>query len=111
MVLPYQEVHLEKYITNSLLNSERYWRDVFRVKDEPHGHLLADTVDVSLDVEAVPYDAEASIVIRNLRKVFQKGLQKKVAAVDGLNLKMYDGQITAFLGHNGAGMLLGSLLL
>jgi ABC-type multidrug transport system ATPase subunit len=48
---------------------------------------------------------KASVVIRNLRKEYSRGVfGKKFAAVDGLNLTMYDGQITAFLGHNGAGM-------
>jgi ATP-binding cassette, subfamily A (ABC1), member 3 len=37
-----------------------------------------------------------SIEIHNLRKVFGEK-----AAVDGLNLSMYSGQITALLGHNG----------
>jgi ATP-binding cassette, subfamily A (ABC1), member 3 len=37
-----------------------------------------------------------SIEIHNLRKVFGDK-----AAVDGLNLSMYNGQITALLGHNG----------
>ena len=43
--------------------------------------------------------AQAAVVIINLRKAFKR----KIAAVDELNLTMYDGQITAFLGHNGAG--------
>ena len=38
-----------------------------------------------------------SIEIRNLRKAFGDNL-----AVDGLNLSMYSGSITALLGHNGA---------
>lgn len=37
-----------------------------------------------------------SIEILNLRKVFGDKV-----AVDGLNLSMYNGQITALLGHNG----------
>ena len=40
--------------------------------------------------------------IINLYKVFKTRNGDKVA-VDGLNLTMYSGQITALLGHNGAG--------
>lgn len=36
------------------------------------------------------------IVIRNLKKKFGKK-----HAVDGLSLTMYNGQVTALLGHNG----------
>lgn len=39
-----------------------------------------------------------SIEIRNLRRSFGDKI-----AVDGLNLSMYSGSITALLGHNGAG--------
>lgn len=34
---------------------------------------------------------------------FGKGSEKK--AVDNLNLKLYPGQLTALLGHNGAGII------
>ena len=39
-----------------------------------------------------------NIEIKNLKKTF-----KEKVAVDGLNLSIYNGQITALLGHNGAG--------
>lgn len=38
--------------------------------------------------------------IRNLVKIYKDGNK---LAVDGLNLNLYEGQITSFLGHNGAG--------
>lgn len=41
-------------------------------------------------------DDKNDIEIRNLRKVFGKTL-----AVDGFNLTLYSGQVTALLGHNG----------
>lgn len=44
-------------------------------------------------------EEEASIQIQGLRKVFSDG---KVA-VSGLTLEFMEGQITALLGHNGAG--------
>ena len=37
--------------------------------------------------------------IEDLRKMFSNGLR----AVDGVNLRIYEGQIFALLGHNGAG--------
>lgn len=37
--------------------------------------------------------------VENLRKTFSGGFQ----AVRGVNVKMYDSQIFALLGHNGAG--------
>jgi ABC-type uncharacterized transport system ATPase subunit len=39
-----------------------------------------------------------NIEIHGLRKTFGEKI-----AVDGLSLSMYSGQITALLGHNGAG--------
>ena len=41
-------------------------------------------------------DEGKSIEIHDLRKAFGDK-----SAVDGLNLSMYNGQITALLGHNG----------
>jgi ABC-type microcin C transport system duplicated ATPase subunit YejF len=67
--------------------------------------LLANA-ESSDDVEAVNPELHdhAAVVIKRLKKTYKKSFGKKFAAVDGLNLTMYDGQITAFLGHNGAGM-------
>ena len=45
-----------------------------------------------------------AIVIRDLRKTFGGiGKKEKVKAVQGVNLDIYPGEITAILGHNGAG--------
>ncbi|KAL3693440.1 hypothetical protein R1sor_007091 [Riccia sorocarpa] len=44
-------------------------------------------------------DQRVAVKVRNLKKVFPGG---KVA-VDGLSLSIYENQITALLGHNGAG--------
>jgi len=46
--------------------------------------------------------ANKCVDIQNLYKEFKTSTGMKVA-VDGLNLTMYSGQITALLGHNGAG--------
>lgn len=37
--------------------------------------------------------------VQDLRKTFDNGFK----AVNGINVKMYNGQIFALLGHNGAG--------
>ncbi|XP_067683953.1 phospholipid-transporting ATPase ABCA3-like [Haliotis asinina] len=52
--------------------------------------------------EAEPSDLKTGISIQNLKKVFGSGSKKKVA-VDGMNLNMFEGQISVLLGHNGAG--------
>jgi ATP-binding cassette, subfamily A (ABC1), member 3 len=50
-------------------------------------------------------DEGKSIEIHDLRKTFGEK-----SAVDGLNLSMYNGQITALLGHNGTSLSMVSLL-
>lgn len=47
-------------------------------------------------------DDKTCVEIKDLVKEYNTNTGKKVA-VDGLNLNMYSGQITALLGHNGAG--------
>jgi ATP-binding cassette, subfamily A (ABC1), member 3 len=54
---------------------------------------------INANYETEPKNKTAGIRIENLRKVFDND---KVA-VEGLNLKMYEDQITVLLGANGAG--------
>lgn len=82
-----------------------YWRD----------QLTADYIDEEdIDgadgavIEPVPpsMHASARVHIKKLRKQFTEGRGKNAkttTAVNGLNLTLYEGQITALLGHNGAG--------
>ena len=59
------------------------------------------------DTETVPNAMRGTeaIVIRDLRKTFGGiGKKEKVKAVQGVNLDIYPGEITAILGHNGAGI-------
>ncbi|GAM22412.1 hypothetical protein SAMD00019534_055870 [Acytostelium subglobosum LB1] len=58
----------------------------------------------NMDVEMTPMDirTKKTVSIRNLKKQFQTGDGVRTA-VDGLYLDMYQDQIHAFLGHNGAG--------
>ncbi|KAI3387327.1 hypothetical protein SNEBB_003850 [Seison nebaliae] len=46
---------------------------------------------------------EVIVDIIDLRKVFRGRNGQKKIAVDNLNMKVYENEITAFLGHNGAG--------
>uniref|UniRef100_G3U398 ABC transporter domain-containing protein n=1 Tax=Loxodonta africana TaxID=9785 RepID=G3U398_LOXAF len=52
--------------------------------------------------EPEPENLVASIQIKNLSKIFEVGNTFKEAVRD-LTLNLYEGQITALLGHNGAG--------
>ncbi|XP_023584096.1 ATP-binding cassette sub-family A member 3-like [Trichechus manatus latirostris] len=52
--------------------------------------------------EPEPENLVASVQIKNLSKVFKVGSTYKEAVRD-LTLNLYEGQITALLGHNGAG--------
>ena len=58
----------------------------------------SDETVPSVITEAVPSDWSPSVQIEDLRKEFDDG--KKVA-VRALSMNMYQGQITALLGHNG----------
>lgn len=64
--------------------------------------LGTDSDKLSWDDQVEPMvgeDHRPAVQVNNLRKVFHGG---KVA-VDGLSLTIYEDQITALLGHNGAG--------
>lgn len=56
------------------------------------------------DIEEVSekLHGKEAVVMRNVKKEFGSNGMKKVA-VNGLTLTLYEDQITAFLGHNGAG--------
>ncbi|XP_058465475.1 phospholipid-transporting ATPase ABCA3-like isoform X2 [Malaya genurostris] len=77
-----------------LFKGECWWKQ--KVIDQPSGRIRRQ---VSKYFEEEPTSAHAGVEIRNLRKVFSGGR----VAVEGLNLKLYEDQITVILGHNGAG--------
>jgi hypothetical protein len=86
--------------------TKQYWSDILGLKDTPRENLLSEIDTYHDDVEPVSSEVQdrASVFIRNLYKTFSKGFGRgSMTAVDGLNLTIYDDQITAFLGHNGAG--------
>eukprot|EP01133_Synstelium_polycarpum_P012374 gene12374-14517_t len=77
-----------------------YWR-----KTKPdYSSIINDVEAGNDDVELIPMEirAKVTVSIRNLGKEFNTGNGLRVA-VDGLYLDMYQDQIHAFLGHNGAG--------
>lgn len=41
--------------------------------------------------------------ITGLRKIYHQGSSESQVAVDGVTLDLYEGQVLALLGHNGAG--------
>uniref|UniRef100_A0A452GA88 ATP binding cassette subfamily A member 9 n=1 Tax=Capra hircus TaxID=9925 RepID=A0A452GA88_CAPHI len=49
------------------------------------------------------FHGKEAIRIRNLKKAYGRGKHKKVEALEGLVLDIYEGQITGVLGHSGAG--------
>ncbi|XP_074649468.1 uncharacterized protein LOC141904723 isoform X2 [Tubulanus polymorphus] len=63
----------------------------------------ADILDENEVHEREPREFPIGISIQNLTKRYGKCCRKKKVAVDGLNLNLFEGQVTAFLGHNGAG--------
>ncbi|XP_013398468.1 ATP-binding cassette sub-family A member 5-like [Lingula anatina] len=97
------------FLKRSYWSSERH-----EPKDYSKYTLDAETVD---DVENVPQSMEDKKAIRlyNIKKYFMKREKRKkkslfgsyesvkAYAVNGVSLDMYEGQITALLGHNGAG--------
>ncbi|XP_055535486.1 phospholipid-transporting ATPase ABCA3-like [Wyeomyia smithii] len=77
------------------LFQKEYWRSN-KVEDVYQNGIEAP-VD-SKYIEQDPPLKHAGVVIKHLRKVYDKKV-----AVEGLDLKMYEDQITVLLGHNGAG--------
>ncbi|KAJ8921257.1 hypothetical protein NQ315_013729 [Exocentrus adspersus] len=64
-----------------------------------------NTGDTTLDVEPVPREmrGKEAIKIVDLYKSFHHCRKPEIKAVNGINLTIYEGHITAILGHNGAG--------
>ncbi|KAJ7372623.1 ATP-binding cassette sub- A member 5 [Desmophyllum pertusum] len=83
-----------------------FWKSLFSAKGKNKGptrQLSARVQEASDDVEAMPADMHGNeaISIHKLRKVFHG--KEEVVAVDGVSMDIYEGHVTALLGHNGAG--------
>uniref|UniRef100_A0A914W7X7 ABC transporter domain-containing protein n=1 Tax=Plectus sambesii TaxID=2011161 RepID=A0A914W7X7_9BILA len=77
-----------------------YWCELDgTLKNDDNETLAEQSEHAGDDFEPDPDNATLGVRVRNLRKVFGNG----TVAVDSLNLKFYESQITSFLGHNGAG--------
>ena len=64
-----------------------------------------DSKFIGENMEPVPSHLEGkeAIVIEDIKKTFTAFRKEPVTAVDGISLKVYEGEITCILGHNGAG--------
>ncbi|KAL2633831.1 hypothetical protein R1flu_005310 [Riccia fluitans] len=80
-----------------------YWFGDTKTRSSSEYEMLGtDSDDIIWEDQVEPVvgeDQRAAMKVKNLKKVFSGG---KVA-VDGLSLTIYENQITALLGHNGAG--------
>ncbi|XP_038064273.1 ATP-binding cassette sub-family A member 3-like [Patiria miniata] len=76
-----------------------YWCGTPVITEVLAGDSFAMKVRSGSFFEEEPTDMEAGVQIRGLTKIFPKNK----AAVNGISLNMYRGQITVLLGHNGAG--------
>lgn len=57
------------------------------------------------NMESVPstMDGHEAIIIEDIKKSYSSCAKPTVDAVQGVSLRIYEGEITAILGHNGAG--------
>lgn len=86
--------------------SKKQWNEPSRTKAKVNRDLpclpAEDTVH-PLDVDpGLKQSFKKGLSIVGLRRIYENRGASKVA-VDNLNLELYEGQIMALLGHNGAG--------
>lgn len=79
----------------------RYWFRNYGVNkvDDDHDIPFDDVVTTNENFEPEPTGSKMTVHTMGLSKVYDTG----VRALDGLNLRLYEGQIMSLLGHNGAG--------
>ena len=99
------------------LFTPKYWKNMFgmtvfgtaantrEIHSAQHGEVSMNGVNVELVSESLmsQFENKTCVDIQNLRKEFETPQGVKKVAVNGLNLTMFQGHITALLGHNGAG--------
>ena len=80
--------------------SPSYWRPQMHVDEDEGDQEELLSLERSLD-------DNVEISLRGLTKIYQKGIFRKekdnIVAVDDLSLDIFQGEILALLGHNGAG--------
>ena len=87
----------------NFLFNRSYWFPAEQQQSEQFDAIAMEEDLVQPIVEDQPYETDALRVV-HLRKEFKvAGEELPLVAVHNLNLTMVDGQITALLGHNGAG--------
>ncbi len=111
--LPYYFPLLPSYWCGMNLSSHDISTDVspLLLNESFHGGLKPNPVAGGDEPMAEPISAEMekqiedgrAVRIRGLRKVFEAQRGSERVAVNGLNLEMFEGQVTVLLGHNGAG--------
>ncbi|XP_047612602.1 ATP-binding cassette sub-family A member 9-like isoform X2 [Phacochoerus africanus] len=96
--------------------NERHYSPLFFLKSSScfqHQRIDDKVIEKELDPDhpsddyfepiAPEFQGKEAIRIRNLKKDYVKGKHEKVEALKGLVLDVYEGHITALLGHSGAG--------
>ncbi|KAI6203529.1 ATP-binding cassette sub-family A member 1 [Aphelenchoides besseyi] len=79
--------------------SRSYWRGIGSNPLEglrSSGCIFSET---SSDIEPMPPSQKMAVEIRDMVKIYDNNTK----ALDSLNVRFYENQITGFLGHNGAG--------
>ncbi|CAG0880304.1 unnamed protein product, partial [Cyprideis torosa] len=77
-----------------------YWCGEIHAPDTDIDYGSIGNGGVKADFEEEPRNLHPGVQIRNLTKVYKRGV---APAVNQLSLNLYEGQITVLLGHNGAG--------
>ena len=82
-----------------------YWAPSLMKSNKIHNQPIMSTKKQSQESYFEPdsSDGVAGMDVKNLNKVFKSLTGDPVQAVDSVSFKAYEGQITALLGHNGAG--------
>lgn len=65
--------------------------------------IFAANTSVLDDFESVPSNLRRGISIQNVTKVYKLCDKASLTAVDNVSINFYHGEISALLGHNGAG--------
>ena len=99
-------VLLFKFVDNSTMRKifqPSYWFPSMVTNNSVHDHVDMNKTDNKAYFEPDLSDGKPGIDVSNLQKVFKTLTGEPIKAVNSVSFKAYEGQITALLGHNGAG--------